>query len=670
LYLHKYSQRLGSVPNSVPIGVLALDAYPVTDNDRFQFQFTRILSAVVAVVVIATVPRKVICEVLPELTTVRAVRALKPDQASSARPVRLRGVVTVLSGWKSSFFFHDGTSGISVDRTNDSPELEPGELVEIRGVTGPGLFAPIVIANNVTVLGRGKLPAARLFNSADLVGGKEDSQWIAVRGIVRSAIAKPSWGRSVLFLEIDIGGGNIVVARVHDFSHASFDRLPAATVTVRGVCGTVFNDKRQFVGLRLFVASLDDVKIEMPAPTEPFDIPLRSLGSLLQFEDHQGSINRIKVQGVVTYSEPGQGLYIQDGTQGIFVQSGQSTPVVAGSQVEAVGYPAVGRYSPKLDNAVFRAAGAARPVSPLAQTAAGMIVMNDGFSSAPYDSVLVQVKGHLIEEVPGREEDLLLLQDDTSVFTARLSRSGQNHRALVTGSLVSVTGVCAANADEAHEARSFEILLRSPADLVILENAPWWTPAHAAWVVALLVLVVVGMFGWLAVVGRQASLRELTVSDPLTGLYNRRGFLLLAEQQWRLALRGKMSFLLFYIDVDRFKEINDSLGHKEGDLALQAVANVLRECFRKADILGRLGGDEFAVTAIDAPDNSRAALEERLARTVQQSNAKAGRRFQLSLSVGILSCDKSLGALPIEDLLAQADALMYQQKRDRKDQGI
>ena len=96
------------------------------DNDRFQFQFTRLLSMVAAVFVIAAIPRQVVCAVLPELTTISSVRALKPDQANSARLVRLRGVVTVLSGWKSSFFFHDGTSGISVDRTNDSPELESG----------------------------------------------------------------------------------------------------------------------------------------------------------------------------------------------------------------------------------------------------------------------------------------------------------------------------------------------------------------------------------------------------------------------------------------------------------------------------------------------------------------------------------------------------------------
>src|SRR5271155_5090186 len=70
-----------------------------------------------------------------ELTTVSRIRALTPEQAGRKLPVRIRGVVTVLSGWKSSFFFQDATAGISVDRTNDSPQLQPGESVEVRGVT-------------------------------------------------------------------------------------------------------------------------------------------------------------------------------------------------------------------------------------------------------------------------------------------------------------------------------------------------------------------------------------------------------------------------------------------------------------------------------------------------------------------------------------------------------
>jgi diguanylate cyclase (GGDEF)-like protein len=606
-----------------------------------------------------------------ELTSVSAIRVLTSNQAREARPVHLKGVVTVVSGWKSSFFFQDPTSGISVDRLTAVPELHSGEEIEIQGVTGGGQFAPIINAKTVTVLGKGTLPPAPLFTPAELAGGKQDSQFLTIRGIVRSTAVRPSWGRSVLFLNVDIGGGDIVAARVHDFTQSGYENLPAATVAIRGVSGTVFNNKRQFIGIRVFVASLDEVKIEKPAPVEPFDLPVRPLGGLLQFDDTEGPVNRVKLRGFVTYAIPGEGLYIQDkssqGTvQGAFIQSGQATPVPLGSQVEAVGYPAAGRYAPKLDNAIYRVIGPVRPAAPLTRSATEMITTSEGFSSAPYDSLLVQVTAHLIEEIHGNGEDLLLFQDGLTVFTARLPRAGNTYKPLDTQSLLSITGICAATADDAHEVRTFEILLRSPADLVVLEKAPWWTASHAAWVVGLLILVVLGMLGWLALVRRQTTLRAMAIRDPLTGLFNRRGFLLLAEQQWQSALRGRVPFLLFYIDVDLFKGINDTFGHKEGDVALRAVADLLRECFRKSDIIGRLGGDEFAVAAIEAKEPSRATLERRIASAVQQSNEKVGRPFRLSLSVGVLTCDISLGPVPIEDLLARADELMYEQKREHR----
>ena len=646
------------------------------------FGLSRLTGLIALALTVAGLPMPLPGQTQRELTTVRDIRALTPDQAGQARPVRLRGVVTVLSGWKSSFFFQDATQGISVDRASElpqakpgsgpatgmeaEPQVEPGQSVEIRGVTGPGLFAPIVVARSVTVLGPGKLSPARLFGFDKLAGGKKDSQWLAIRGIVRSAVIQPSWGRSVLLFEIDIGAGNLVTARVHDFPKTGWERLPASTVLVRGVCGTVFNDKRQFVGLRLFVADLNDVKIERPAPLDPFDLPLRPLGSLLQFGDQAGAIQRIRVRGTVTYSQPGHGLYIQDGAQGVFVQSGQSTAVALGSQLEAVGYPAAGRYSPKLDDAVIRVLGSAQPLAGLRQSASAMIVDRDGFPAAPYDSILVQLKGRLVEEIPGSDQDQLLFKDGASIFTARLPHTGQTRRTLAAGSLASVTGICAANADEAHEARSFELLLRSPADLVVLEDAPWWTASRAGWIVALLVLVILAMAVWIAVVRKQSSLRLLTVTDPLTGLLNRRGFLLLAEQQWKLAQRSKTHLILFYIDLDRFKEINDSLGHKEGDLALQAVAALLRQSFRKTDILGRLGGDEFAVFAIDARPDSQETLELRLKKSLEAANEKAAKPYQLSLSTGVLACGAELGSLAIEELLAQADTLMYECKRARK----
>jgi len=229
-----------------------------------------------------------------------------------------------------------------------------------------------------------------------------------------------------------------------------------------------------------------------------------------------------------------------------------------------------------------------------------------------------------------------------------------------------LTGVCSAKANEAHEVRSFELLLRSPADLVVVERPFWWTPTHAGWVASFLVAVIFVMSGWLAISRRHHRLRTMAFTDHLTGLYNRRGFFLLAKHQWQLALRNNASLLLFYIDLDLFKEINDSMGHKVGDQALRDCAAVLRECFRSTEIIARMGGDEFAVTIEGATPDSRAMLEQRLAEIVERKNKAPGQPYELSLSVGALLCDLSMQDLSIDDLLAKADSQMYRQKRKHR----
>ena len=144
---------------------------------------------------------------------------------------------------------------------------------------------------------------------------------------------------------------------------------------------------------------------------------------------------------------------------------------------------------------------------------------------------------------------------------------------------------------------------------------------------------------------------------------------MLAEHAWYLALRKKSPLLLFYFDVDLFKEINDSFGHREGDHALQEVAALLRETFRHADILARMGGDEFAVLC-DAQPNSQTRIEDRIASLVRTRNQRENSKFQLSLSIGMMVCDDSLRDLTIGDLLTRADALMYEKKRESRSRAI
>jgi diguanylate cyclase (GGDEF)-like protein/PAS domain S-box-containing protein len=160
----------------------------------------------------------------------------------------------------------------------------------------------------------------------------------------------------------------------------------------------------------------------------------------------------------------------------------------------------------------------------------------------------------------------------------------------------------------------------------------------------------------------EEALRALLLVDELTGLYNRRGFLTLGEQQLKMAGRTKRKLLLLFADFDHLKRINDSLGHPQGDQALIDIADVLRETFRESDILARIGGDEFVVLALETDSANPETLTARLQKNLEAHNASADRRYRLSLSVGVARYDPE-HPCSIDELLARADRLMYAQKQ-------
>ena len=163
----------------------------------------------------------------------------------------------------------------------------------------------------------------------------------------------------------------------------------------------------------------------------------------------------------------------------------------------------------------------------------------------------------------------------------------------------------------------------------------------------------------------QTSLRGMSLVDQLTGLYNRRGFFTLARQHEKLANRLRRRMLHIFLDLDGLKQVNDTYGHREGDAALMSTADVLRATFRASDVVARLGGDEFAVLAIETTRGSADGWEERLAENIAQSNQESRRPYQLGMSVGMAVYDPRHPVL-IDDLMAQADSAMYENKRRRK----
>jgi diguanylate cyclase (GGDEF)-like protein len=162
----------------------------------------------------------------------------------------------------------------------------------------------------------------------------------------------------------------------------------------------------------------------------------------------------------------------------------------------------------------------------------------------------------------------------------------------------------------------------------------------------------------------ETAIHDLTLRDELTGLYNVRGFNLLAGQSLRLAQRAEVPFSVLFIDLDNLKRINDELGHPVGSATLAETARLLDSTFREADVIARIGGDEFVVAG-QFDHAAVAASAQRLQDSAAARFSDSQGRFPLSLSIGYATAS-DLRFDSLKDLVAQADHAMYEKKRRKK----
>ena len=160
-------------------------------------------------------------------------------------------------------------------------------------------------------------------------------------------------------------------------------------------------------------------------------------------------------------------------------------------------------------------------------------------------------------------------------------------------------------------------------------------------------------------------LRSHSLTDGMTGLNNRRGFMILATGLLKFARRAGYPLCMLYIDLDSLKYINDTFGHIGGDMALTQFARILTETFRDSDVIGRLGGDEFVVLMIDASENDIAGMQSLLQRNVDAYNDQAEQGHALAFSLGVIRADSN-SSISMEEFLSQADEAMYLHKQRRK----
>jgi signal transduction histidine kinase/CheY-like chemotaxis protein len=442
---------------------------------------------------------------LEVLTKVSRIRALSAAEAGRKYPIRLEGVVTYIAPEYKVAFFQDDTAGIFLWIEQSNGQLAAGDLVQVRGNTAPGDFAPAIENATVQVLGQANLPVAPRKTLDSLFTGVEDSQWVAFQGVVHAVTIEDRLppdmrrGPAQMVLTVASGRGQLK-ARVRQFrSGEDYRSLIDATITIRGACGTLFNQRRQLTGVQLFVPSLNQMTVDEPAPADRYGAAVSPVSSLLQFSPQNASGRRMHVRGVVTLRRPGAGLVVQDDTGGVSIESDQAADVSPGDLVDAIGFPAAGRYVPILLDGDFRRIGRGRLPTP--------VDIGEDTRNSVHDAELVTISGLLLDQSQRADERILTMQRGDVIFTGQIARRDVTPRiaSIRTGSRLQLAGVWSVETDEKGRPAAYRLLLRSPEDIAVLEQPGWWTARRALTLLSALAGVILVILLWAAVLRRRVE---------------------------------------------------------------------------------------------------------------------------------------------------------------------
>lgn len=502
------------------------------------------------------------------LTTAAQVRALTEPEARRGLPVQLRGVYVGEADPEGiAFVIQDETDGIYIQGPAVLvADLVRGDGVEIEGVTDPGGFAPYVVAQKIRKIGRRPVPEPIRVSLDELNAGQMDAKWIEIAGIVRSVepttpsdLAPPPPGTRYAAPAADsarlrgrkvkmklASGSARVTVELDGGPHP--EGYVDAEIRLRGLCFNLHNRNRQFVRPFVQVPRGVDIVVERPPPDRPFRDEPRPIASLFGFEQLSGERgHRVHVRGIVVHHRPGSVLWIRDGGQGLRVATAQREVLHPGDEVDVVGFPARSKYSAELEDAMFRKRSGRVALLPH--------VLTEVSGALTDDADLVQLEARLSEV--RRFPDYLALTLDwrRTTIQARMDLAEDSPAPVdwQPGSFVRVTGVCSVKTDEAGplgglwEPSSFELLLRSPADLAVLRPAPWWNLSRVVWLLSGFLALAVGSVAVIT----QASRRRLR------------------DQEHRRAM-AETEFAAILSERNRVaREIHDTLSQNLGAISVQ-----------------------------------------------------------------------------------------------------
>jgi diguanylate cyclase (GGDEF)-like protein len=656
-------------------------------------------------------PARAATDSLPVLRTAHQAHTLPTTEAIKGYPVHLdRAQITFYDPAIHALFIIDATDGIFVDTRGDQvPDLHAGDVVEMDAVSGPGDVEPVLLHPRFRILGNKRPPEAPLIGFDRLSTDFYDSQWVAIEGIVRSVrrpqevtyYAGHAASSSANLIVTVASGQDLMDVITLDPRGGDHSNLIDARVRIRAACGTRFNQRKQIIGVHLYMPDISYIQVLEPAPADPFSLPLSETSDVMRASQHERG-HRVHVRGVVTSTWGPLQFTLMDANHGIFVHAEVPAAVSLGDLLDVVGFPSLGDYTSVLDEAIFRRSGVERPPAPVTLTAAQAL-------TGDHDAEPVRVDGQLLYKSRTASEKTLLLTDGGTTFSAALpADTPEGFDNLEPGSRLRITGICYLEVTPSKTPKALKILLQSPAEVLVLQSPSWWTPRHTLIFASVLSAVVMVFIAWNVGLRRrvraqtrvirtqldeahtlrvqaesahqaksksladvlslqhdllvaQEKLRYQASHDVLTGLSNRGALLDLLRAEIERTVRTHSSMGLLMLDVDHFKPINDTYGHLVGDAVLKEIAHRIAQSIRSYDVAGRHGGEEFLVILPSCDREQTAKGAERIRAAISSLPFLiAGSEISLTVSIGATVAPDAAQAET--ELLSLADLALYQAK--------
>ncbi len=432
------------------------------------------------------------------------VRDLSLEDAARHLPVTFQGIVTWAHPETSFAYIEDASAGVRVvhPKWDDPGSMKPGTIVRLTGVTDVGNFVPVITNAVLFRTGWVNIDPGQFVTLEQALTGVEEGNWVEMQGFVRDV----SEDKGLIRFRLTTSSGEF---KAWAPASQPYDWYEGSIIRLDGVCTATANGRHQLTGVQIWTPDINQfLHVEVPAPDNPFAAPYRSLTNLRRFNADSALSRRIRTSGTIVRAEPGRFICLQDGADSVQALSRQTNSLQPGDNVEVVGFPGEQGQKFALREAIYRRISSGAEPAPLLLSAT---------NTDPYlDGLLVKARGTLLNLMKKNGETHLLVQANDFTFEASLDSSpavNDELENLQLASQISLIGVYDLQYDEYGRPQSFLLHLRSPKDIQLLQQPPWWTAARLLAVLVVTLTVFLVALVWGALIARKNRLLSQAQTD-------------------------------------------------------------------------------------------------------------------------------------------------------------